>query len=70
MVGPEPRPKATVHSFFPIQTFEAQIQMLPLIRITEQQTNKQQTKSTYWPGRNTPSDCRCAAFFFLGARRD
>lgn len=42
----EPRPKATVHSFFPIQTFEAQIQMLPLIRITEQQ---KQTKSTYWP---------------------
>lgn len=46
MVGPEPLPKATVHSFFPIQTFEAQIQMLPLISITEQQ---KQTESTYWP---------------------
>lgn len=62
MVGPEPRPKATVHSFFPIQTFEAPIQMLPLIRISEQQ---KQTKSTYWPGQNTPSDCRCAVFFLL-----
>lgn len=62
MVGPEPRPKATVHSFFPVQTFEAQIQMLPLIRITEQQ---KQTKCTYWPGQNTRSDCRRAALFFL-----
>lgn len=48
MVGPQTLPKATVHPFFPIQTFEAPIQMLPLISITEQQ---KQTKSTYWPGR-------------------
>lgn len=47
MVGPQTLPKATVHPFFPIQTFEAPIQMLPLISITEQQ---KQTKSTYWPG--------------------
>lgn len=68
MVGfSEPRPKATVHSFFPIQTFEAQIQMLPLIRISEQQ---KQTKSTYWPRTKHTirlQMCSVFFFFFLGA---